>query len=90
MREACTTGPCEGHMAFTVKGICVMRPPLLIACRIITHKSALLQDSKCVFSHNHDCNKIAATRRAHNSRTDKLELQRCKLVVHSCSQLVHM
>ena len=30
--EACTTGPCVGHSAFTVRGIAVTRPPPLIAC----------------------------------------------------------
>ena len=30
--EAWTTGPWVGHKAFTVKGMAVMRPPLLIAC----------------------------------------------------------
>ena len=30
--EAWTIGPWVGHMAFTVKGMAVMRPPLLMAC----------------------------------------------------------
>ena len=95
MREAWTTGPWDGHKAFTVKGICVIRPPLLMACSIITHSLSRLSTAakkqgmqpytclqQCLA---HPCQQIAATCRAGKTNSD----QACKQGNYASSQLKH-
>lgn len=93
MREAWTTGPWDGHKAFTVKGICVIRPPLLMACDNHHTRITLAVYSSKEASHIHvgnytlhnPCKQIAATCRV--GKTNSPETQSCEQGNYASSQL---